>query len=205
MEFNRNAVVAHPFVASESIPHIFLIPFDLVLAQQRAEFVLKSNLAMMLFLPGDVFFHLWQFRLAHREIRVAALPFEVGVIATAFLQPEVRDAFQFLQHEHFCSQTGGEAVSFASMSIEQVESAIREMPPEDRRRLLLWLDEHRYELFAGSDEVTEAQKTEVLRRRQEYFDQPERFTRVTNEQELDRFFEDIRREVQARLPSARPA
>ena len=91
------------------------------------------------------------------------------------------------------------------MSIEQVESAIREMPPEDRRRLLLWLDEHRYELFAGSDEVTEAQKTEILRRRQEYFDQPERFTRVTNEQELDRFFEDIRREVQARLPSARPA
>jgi hypothetical protein len=84
------------------------------------------------------------------------------------------------------------------MSIEQVESAIREMPPEDRRRLLLWLDEHRYELFAGSDEVTEAQKTEVLRRRQEYFDQPEQFRRVTNEQELDRFFEDIRREVQAR-------
>jgi len=109
------------------------------------------------------------------------------------------------QHLHFYSQTGGEEVSFAAMSIEQVESAIREMPPEDRRRLLLWLDEHRYELFAGSDEVTEAQKTEVLRRRQEYFDQPERFTRVTNEQELDRFFEDIRREVQARLPSARPA
>jgi hypothetical protein len=65
----------------------------------------------------------------------------------------------------------GEEVSFASMSIEQVESAIREMPPEDRRRLLLWLDEHRYELFAGSDEVTEAQKTEVLRCRQQYFDQ----------------------------------
>src|ERR1035438_447728 len=29
-------------------------------------------------------------------IRVAALPFEVGVIAAAFLQPEVGDAFQFL-------------------------------------------------------------------------------------------------------------
>jgi hypothetical protein len=54
-------------------------------------------------------------------------------------------------------------------------------------------------LFAGSDEVTEAQKTELLRRREEYFDHPERFTRVTNEQELDRFFDDIRREVQARL------
>jgi hypothetical protein len=109
------------------------------------------------------------------------------------------------QHQHFCSQTGCQEVSFATMSIEQVESAIREMPLEDRRKLLLWLDEHRYELFAGSDAVTEAQKTELLRRRQEYFDQPERFTRVTNEQELDRFFEDIRREVQARLPSARPA
>ena len=152
----------------------------------------------MLLLSGDVLFHLFEIRLAHGKIRVATLPFEVGVIVTALLQPEVRDAFQFLQHEHFCSQTRGEEVSFACMSIEQVESAIREMPPEDRRRLLLWLDEHRYELFAGSDEVTEAQKTEVLRRRQEYFDQPEQFRRVTNEQELDRFFEDIRREVQAR-------
>jgi len=152
----------------------------------------------MIFLTRDVSLHLRQGRSALGEIRVAALPLEARVIVTAFLQPEVRDAFQFLQHEHFCSQTRGEEVSFACMSIEQVESAIREMPPEDRRRLLLWLDEHRYELFAGSDEVTEAQKTEVLRRRQEYFDQPEQFRRVTNEQELDRFFEDIRREVQAR-------
>ena len=31
------------------------------------------------------------------EIRVTALPLEVGIIATAFLQPEVRDAFQFLR------------------------------------------------------------------------------------------------------------
>ena len=104
------------------------------------------------------------------------------------------------EYQHFRSQIGLEEVWFSSMSIEQVESAIREMPPEERRRLLLWLDAHRYELFAGSEEVTEAQKTELLRRRQEYFDHPERFIRVTNEQELDRFFEDIRRDVQARLP-----
>jgi len=89
------------------------------------------------------------------------------------------------------------------MSIEQVESAIREMPAEERRRLLLWLDENRYELFAGSDEVTEAQKAELPHRRQEYFDHPERFIRVTNEEELDRFFEGIRREVQARFSPAR--
>ena len=91
------------------------------------------------------------------------------------------------------------------MSIEQVESAIRGMPPDERRRLLFWLDENRYELFTGSDEVTEAQKAELLRRRQDYFEHPERFIRVTNEEELDRFFEGIRREVQARLQSARPA
>jgi hypothetical protein len=40
--------------------------------------------------------HLFEIGLTHGEIRVAALPFEVGVIATAFLQPEIGDAFQFL-------------------------------------------------------------------------------------------------------------
>jgi hypothetical protein len=51
---------------------------------------------MTFLLTRDVFVHLRQLRLAHREIRVAALPLEVGVIAAAFLQPEVRHAFQFL-------------------------------------------------------------------------------------------------------------
>ena len=77
------------------------------------------------------------------------------------------------------------------------------MPAEERRRLLLWLDEHRYELFEENDEVAEAQKAELLHRRQEYLDQPECFTRVTNEKELDGFFQDIRREVQARISPAR--
>ena len=34
--------------------------------------------------------------MAHREIRIAALPLEVGVIPAALLQPEVGDAFSFL-------------------------------------------------------------------------------------------------------------
>jgi len=50
----------------------------------------------MLLLSGDVLLHRFEIRLAHGEIRVAALPLEVGVFTTAFLQPEVRDAFQFL-------------------------------------------------------------------------------------------------------------
>jgi len=38
------------------------------------------------------------------------------------------------------------------LSIEQVESAIRELTLEDRQRLLLWLEEHRHELLAGVEE-----------------------------------------------------
>jgi len=53
--------------------------------QQRAQFVLKSNFAMMFLLPGNVFLHRLKIGLAHRKIRVATLPFEVGVITTALL------------------------------------------------------------------------------------------------------------------------
>ena len=90
MNFNRNAVVANP-LTGDSIPHVFLVPFNLVFAQQRAQLVLKSDLAMMLLLSGDVLLHLFEIGLAYGEIRIAALPLEVGVIATAFLQPEVGD------------------------------------------------------------------------------------------------------------------
>jgi hypothetical protein len=79
-----------------SIPNVFFIPFDFVLAQKHAQLVLKTHLTMMLLLIGDVLLHLFEIRLADTEIRVATLPFEAGVIATAFVQPEVRDAFQFL-------------------------------------------------------------------------------------------------------------
>jgi hypothetical protein len=93
---------------------------------------------------------------------------------------------------------------FDHMSVEQVESTILELAPAERRQLLLWLDEHRHELFCDGGEVTDAQKAELLRRRQEYFDHPERFARIASEEELDRFFEDIRHEVQTRLSPARP-
>src|SRR5688572_15328839 len=96
MDSTATRLRQNPFATIQSIPNVFLVPFDLVFAQQRAQLVLKTNLAMMLLLSGDVLLHLFEIRLAHREIRVAALPLEVGVIAAAFLQPEVRDAFQFL-------------------------------------------------------------------------------------------------------------
>jgi hypothetical protein len=51
---------------------------------------------MMFLLPDDVLLHRFEIRLAHGKIRVAALPFKVRVIATTFLEPRIRDAFQFL-------------------------------------------------------------------------------------------------------------
>src|SRR5213592_149641 len=44
-------------IALDLIPNVFFFPFDLVLAQQRAQFVLNSNLAVMFFLNRDVFLH----------------------------------------------------------------------------------------------------------------------------------------------------
>ena len=75
--------LGHYPVWAGSVPHVFLVPFNLVLARQRAQLVLKSNLAVMRLLSGDVLLHLFEIRLSHGEIRVAALPLEVGVIATA--------------------------------------------------------------------------------------------------------------------------
>ena len=93
-----------------------------------------------------------------------------------------------------------------TMSIEQVESAILQLAREDRKRLLIWLDEHRHELFSGvtnRGDVTEPQKSELLRRRQEYLDHPERFVHLETDEDIDRFFEGIRRDVQARVSSSR--
>ncbi len=90
------------------------------------------------------------------------------------------------------------------MSIEEVESAILEMGPEERHRLLVWFDQHREDLFgrgAAADDLSAGQKAEMLRRRQEYNEHPERFIRV-NEQSLDEMFARIRRHVAARLSSA---
>ncbi|MGV3757725.1 MAG: hypothetical protein ACO1QS_20275 [Verrucomicrobiota bacterium] len=87
------------------------------------------------------------------------------------------------------------------MSLDQLEAALKQLPVIERRRFVDWVDDHRAELL-DLDEVNEAQKEELLRRRQEYEDHPEKFLQL-NESELDGFFEGVRREVQARVSSAR--
>ena len=72
-----------------SVPHVPLIPFDLMSAQQSPQFILKAQLAMVLLLPGDVLFNLLQVGLANREIRLPALPLEISVVRSLLLEPEI--------------------------------------------------------------------------------------------------------------------
>ena len=91
------------------------------------------------------------------------------------------------------------------MSVEQLESAILGLPPEERRRLVAWLDEHRHELFSGvvapEADLTEQQKAEIRRRRQDYRDHPEKFIGM-DEKSLEEMFARIRNAC-ARVSSTR--
>jgi hypothetical protein len=53
------------------------------------------------------------------------------------------------------------------VSLEQLESAILELTPRERQRLAIWFEENRRELLGNddSDELTEEQQTEIIRRR----------------------------------------
>jgi hypothetical protein len=52
------------------------------------------------------------------------------------------------------------------MSVEQLESAIKALPPEERKRFAGWFDDHRHELIQRQ-EVEAGQQREVLLRRNE--------------------------------------
>jgi hypothetical protein len=77
------------------IPHITLVEFDSVLSQKRSQFVLETHLLVVLLLTSDVAFHPIELRLADREVRVTALPLEVGIISALCLEPAIRDSFEF--------------------------------------------------------------------------------------------------------------
>ena len=104
---NPNGVVAiGDMQFDDSIPHISFIKFDFMFAQERAKFVLKRRLPMMFLLARDVLFHLLKVGLAHREIRIAALPFKIGVVAAMFFEPAVGNPFQFLHPFRLCDGAG---------------------------------------------------------------------------------------------------
>jgi hypothetical protein len=88
------------------------------------------------------------------------------------------------------------------MSVEQLESKIRELSPEERRQFADWFDVHREELIDDDFELSEAQKEELMHRRREYDEHPERFSRM-DKKSLDQMFGRVRKNVAARLSSAR--
>ena len=63
-----------------SLPHMtFFIPFELMLAQERSQFVLNAHLPMMFFLLGDVLPDRFEAGLTHRKKpRTSPLPCKIG-------------------------------------------------------------------------------------------------------------------------------
>lgn len=89
------------------------------------------------------------------------------------------------------------------MSVEQLESQVRALSPEERREFANWFDRHRGELVEdGNAELTPEQQAELQQRRREYDEHPERFTRM-DKISLDRMFNRVRKNVAARLSSSR--
>ena len=86
------------------------------------------------------------------------------------------------------------------MSVEQIEASLLKLPPAERAAFADWFDAHRHELVA--DDLSEAQKAELLQRRREYDEHPEQFVRM-NKKSLDQMFNRVRKNVAARLSSAR--
>jgi putative addiction module component (TIGR02574 family) len=59
------------------------------------------------------------------------------------------------------------------MSLEQLESAILGLSPEERWRLAEWFEQHLAELLGDAEgELSEEQKAEILRRREAFLADP---------------------------------
>ena len=59
------------------------------------------------------------------------------------------------------------------MSLEQLESSILSLAPEERKQFAHWFEEHRDDLVADDNELTAEQQAEILRRREQALAHPE--------------------------------
>jgi hypothetical protein len=95
------------------------------------------------------------------------------------------------------------------MSLTEIENQVLALSLDERRQFAAWFFENRAQILPPTSEeqgeggVSEAIKTELLRRKQEYLDHPERFRRVETREELTQYFDEIRDEVRSRLSSSR--
>ena len=96
------------------------------------------------------------------------------------------------------------------MSLAEIEKQVLALPEEERRQFAEWFYKNESKILPpelDGDEhdgdLSEAMKAELLLRKQEYFDHPERFRRVETEDGLKAYFDEVRDEVRARLSSLR--
>jgi hypothetical protein len=87
------------------------------------------------------------------------------------------------------------------MSIEQIESKLMEMPPEERRRFARWFYDHENEILQpGDEEVAADVYAEVIRRREELQARPGLAVPVTDE-----WFEQLKAKVRNARAAQAPA
>ena len=96
------------------------------------------------------------------------------------------------------------------MSLAEIEKQVLALSEEERRQFAAWFHQNegkilRPEVDEGKrdDDMSEAVKAELLLRKQEYLDHPERFRRVKSEEGLKAYFDEVRDEVRSRLSSSR--
>ena len=75
------------------------------------------------------------------------------------------------------------------MSVEQLESAIKALRPEERERFAGWFDDHRHELIRRR-EIDDAQQREVLARLEEARTNPDSLEPF-EEEDLEQMFRDV--------------
>src|SRR6266568_3974074 len=71
-------------VPHELIPDVALVPLNVVLAEQSSQLILKAEVSMMF---RDIGNDLREVGLADREVRIAALPLKIQIIAALLLAP----------------------------------------------------------------------------------------------------------------------
>jgi hypothetical protein len=90
------------------------------------------------------------------------------------------------------------------MSVEQIEATLLKLPRNERRQFAKWFYKHENEILEprDDDEISPEMKAEIMRRRREYDEHPEQFVRM-DEKSLNRMIRRVRKNVAARLSSAR--
>ena len=87
------------------------------------------------------------------------------------------------------------------MSVEQLESAIKALPPEERRRFAGWFDDHRHELMGEAGDTSPAVRAELELRLKEIDEHPE-LLEPFEQADVERMIQDTVN-AHAKKPSAR--